>query len=569
MRDALSTYLRARPGSPLSELAEATLARDGELEVQREEGPEHALMGHAEELESAADQLRLELSGYDARGNVRLELARYLETAILPGLGPQVPELLEEGQRRRRRAPLEVVAALPEKLREARRRCWFQMNLEDGGTRTLWDQKAGEPLLCPDDAREESQRLTRRLEGKVGELARQGLRVYFAVLTIENAAPGHLEARIAKLWRKFRRALKARQAPRRALSSPRIHIHAERTCSSRPRPHRRCRRKSTLPPPVRQCMALAGERRPGFCPRRIRAQRRIAKKDLPALFPIVGAIASLEAPLSASRTWHPHLNVILVTRGILDYSRWWQHWGCVSDIQHLKPGNVEAAFRELVKYAVRAVPEKSAAKAAGSSLCGISSPSSLPFSPAPGSGSNFGASPSATSAGMMVSNSAPSTAGASSASTRAPESLSPDRPDGCAAPTVTAGSTPTGRGAREKKAPGPAMVEWTAREWLEWWCAMKGRRRTRTYGELYGLNVDTEEEPGAWVTIGKGWWAGTGYRMRIELLESIPGDKSILNIRTRWEKFLEGLTHPPNYYRELAEQLRSAREHLDFCDMPA
>lgn len=540
MRDALTTFLRARPGTPLAELAEAELSREGELQAQREAGAAHELMAHAAELEAAAGQLRLELSGYDARGNVRLEVARYLETVVLPALPPEarlamLPSAPAEGEagekpKRRRKTPLECVPLLPGKLREARRQCWFQMNMEDGGTRTLWDTKAGEPLLCPDDAREESQRLTRRLEGKIEELQRQGLRLYYGVLTIENAAPGHLAARVAKLWRKFQRALKAREPRRQCRPAPRLHVHAARTCTKKSWRHSLfCRRAAPMfRPPVRACA------------RRVRAQRRLPAKQLKPLFPIVGALATLEAPLSASRTWHPHLNVILVTRGFFDFGAWWQHWGCVSDWRHLKPGSVDAAFRELVKYAVRAVPEKSAAKAAEASPC------STP--PSPSSSASW---PDMPPADPWTDTSAP----ASAAPPGAAAGMTGGESSGCS----------TGKRSRSAKAPaGPAMVEWTAAEWLEWWQAMKGRRRTRTYGELYGLNVEAEEEPGRWVTIGKGWWAGTGYRTRIELLECIPGDKSISNIRTRYEKWLQGLTHPPDYYRELARQVAAARDQIRF-----
>lgn len=474
---ALITYLEARPGSPLGELAERELARDGELEDQRDQSYEHPLMGRAEQLEKGVDQLRLELTGYDARGNVRLEVARYLERTVIPELWHT--ECTAEGGAGRRRAPLGYVRDLPGKLRDARQTCWFQLNMEDGGTRTIWDQKAGEPLLCPDDAREEGMRLQRRLEDRIKELAEQGLRVYYGVLTIENADPGGLQTRIAKLWRKFKRALKAKKS-------------------------------------------IEGVR----------------KKDQPSLFPIVGAIATLEAPLSASRTWHPHLNVILVTRGFFDYETWWPHWGCVSHFQHLKPGKVGAAFRELIKYAVRAVPEKSAAKAGSNLTCQISSSNSVSSSSAASSAMHSGASPQSSSTGTKVSGSASASATAAAASRRA-----------------------------RAFPPGPAMIHWTAAEWLEWWQAVKGRRRTRTYGELYGLNLDVDPPEGAWVTIGKGHWAGIGFEARFELLECIPGDKSIRNIALRYRKWLAEMSHPPDWYRETLELTTQALQAIEFWQM--
>lgn len=407
----------------------AGMAYDEELERQVADGPDSPLMARADELEKAVGQLRLEITDYDARANVREFLAQYLEATVLP----------EACDRH--------IERLPRKLRDARRRCWFQLDTKSGKTRAIWDAKAGEPLLCPDDAREEAMRLQRRLTETIGELARKGYRVHYGVLTIENAPPGQLAGRLEKLWRKFRKALKARQA-----------------------------------------------NKPG---------ERVRAKDRPKLFPIVGAIATLECPLSASRTWHPHLNVILITRGFFDWSTWHKHWSAWSKWREIgrKPEQVAAAFRELIKYAVRAVPEKSAAKA------------SLAH-------------------------------GEASGAARAKNDAPPD-----------------------PKAPGPAMTEWSCAEWLEWWRSMKGRRRTRTYGELFGLNVEPELNEGAWVTIGDATWSGSKYEARWPLLSSIPGDKSILNIRVRYEKWLAERRHPPDWWAALREKCAAVTQRAAFLEM--
>jgi len=439
VRDPLITYITSRPGSALGDLAEAALSRDGELEEQCERGTLHPLMHHAEELVKAADTIEHRLEGYDARANARNQVADYIDAVVLPGT---------YDPRLRR---------LPDKLRAARKKAWSQVDLSTGETRFIWDEKAGEPLLCPDDAREEGMRLQRRLEGKLEELARAGLRVYYGVLTIDNAPLGHMAARVEKLWRKFKRALKAK-------------------ASGRP--------------------------------------RGVSKKSWPKLFPIAGAIATLECPLSASRTWHPHLNVIFVTRGFFDWSAWWQHWQCVSHFQELKPGNVAAAFRELIKYAVRAVPEKSAAKAGSHSTCNTVSQSS--FAP---------------------SDSVPPAHFAISSGT-----VMDFWPDSTKA---------SGRSSRPLSAP-PAMIEWTRAEWLEWWASMKGRRRTRTYGELYGLNVEPEEEKREWRTIGTVQWSRERFVSRVVLLECIPGDKSIRNPAERYRRWLEKLEPPREIWDGLA-----------------
>ncbi len=52
----------------------------------------------------------------------------------------------------------------------------------------------------------------------------------------------------------------------------------------------------------------------------------------------------------------------------------------------------------------------------------------------------------------------------------------------------------------------PAMVEWTADEFLEWWSAQTGFRRTRTYGCLYRLPAPAEEEPSTVQWLGRVRW---------------------------------------------------------------
>jgi hypothetical protein len=72
----------------------------------------------------------------------------------------------------------------------------------------------------------------------------------------------------------------------------------------------------------------------------------------------------------------------------------------------------------------------------------------------------------------------------------------------------------------------PAMTEWTAAEWLEWWDAHKRFRRTRSYGCLYKIG-----KPAAQSTLGfvhVGWFATYRGRLffRSALLDSIQGDNS-------------------------------------------
>lgn len=115
----------------------------------------------------------------------------------------------------------------------------------------------------------------------------------------------------------------------------------------------------------------------------------------------------------------------------------------------------------------------------------------------------------------------------------------------------------------------PAMIDWTAAEWLEWWGAMKGRRRTRTFGNLYGIGEAPPEAARAWVTVGLVQWAGRAFRAVWALLESIPGDKSIpASKRLRaWRASLD--TGPPERISRMRSNLEHWRQLREFSAMSA
>lgn len=80
----------------------------------------------------------------------------------------------------------------------------------------------------------------------------------------------------------------------------------------------------------------------------------------------------------------------------------------------------------------------------------------------------------------------------------------------------------------------PAMTEWSAAQFWEWWQAQKGFRRTRTYGCLYGNKVLKPEPLG----LDDVTWHGTGYCGKWSfsaqaplLIDLIPGDKSTTDNR--------------------------------------
>lgn len=81
---------------------------------------------------------------------------------------------------------------------------------------------------------------------------------------------------------------------------------------------------------------------------------------------------------------------------------------------------------------------------------------------------------------------------------------------------------------KQGRVPPPPMLEWTPRELREWLYAMKGFRRTRAYGALYGLQKPEAEDVGPVVWLGRVEFqrrAGR-YVCTLPLLSSIPEDKS-------------------------------------------
>ena len=74
--------------------------------------------------------------------------------------------------------------------------------------------------------------------------------------------------------------------------------------------------------------------------------------------------------------------------------------------------------------------------------------------------------------------------------------------------------------------PAPAMVEWTADEWLEWWDAHQRFRRTRSYRKLYKIGKPEPESMAGFQFTG--WFATYKGRLffRSPLLDSIQGDNS-------------------------------------------
>lgn len=378
----------------------------------------HEAIDHLDKIAAAATQLKLALPAMDERARVRIEVADYIERVVW--------QVCTE----------HTIACLPERLRHARQNFSYGVRPRDGKTIIRWDVKAGLPLLCPDDAREEAMRLQRRLvPALMAELAR-GRSLHTAVLTIPNCAPGELHKTMRKLQRRFVALMRA------------------------------CKRKN----------------RP---------------------FPIISAVTIMESPLGWRRDWHPHLNVILVCDGFLDYGKlreWW-HWDAHFSRLRGSETQLRAALREIVKYSVRSVPEKSYEKAQVHARAKADSRRNTGGRAHHSRGGQVGA-------------------GLAEAQARDPPSH--------------------GGELREEADRGiaPALTEWTALEFLEWWRAHRKFRRTRTYGGLYGLDDPEPEDMDGFIMCTAARFDGAHFVARTPLLESIPGDKSTTpDPVKRWEKF--------------------------------
>jgi len=279
---------------------------------------------------------------------------------------------------------------IAEKLRAARKTGTWGTR-PNGDLVTIWDDKSGLLRIDPDEAREETQRLAERYIPALIEKTKAGAGVHYAVFTLPNYDAGKLAKGQRDIYRKFSNLLR----------------------------------------------------------------KQLDKKKL---FPeIIGAIGVVEAPLAADgSSWNIHLNVILLTRsrfevGLYEKLRRAWHWNV--EIKPVKgdAGDMARSFRELIKYPVTAISEKSAAKA------------------------------------------------------------------------------------QHGRTPAPALTDWPAARFIEWYRAQHRFRRTRTYGELYGSKVPKPEPS----SLDDVTWHGVvhcapdRFFAQVPLIDLIPGDKSTIGARDR------------------------------------
>jgi hypothetical protein len=261
----------------------------GSVFTDRETGEVHSYAHWAPVAMEANQQLELELPGYSKNHVIRQRLAQKISDEVVPVA-------------RERRWGIRYNTRCAEQLQQARWSGAVGYSLSKGKNVVFWDTKAGLSRLCPDDAREEAQRLSKKVLGPLEELQASDHALHYAVFTTPNTGPGGLRKEMASICRRFRNSiLKAKDAD-----------------------------GSLIFPEIK------------------------------------GALCVLEAPLGSARDWNVHLNVILVVKGYLDYGKLRRIWHWDVEIQKLAtgPGVVKGALTELIKYAVAATVAKSAEKAA-------------------------------------------------------------------------------------------------------------------------------------------------------------------------------------------------------------
>jgi hypothetical protein len=291
--------------------------------VVKDELYQHALELHAE-LEAEAEAWR-------DRAAVRESVAAYLRNTVFPWA---VRDRGFEGAKE--------YLLHSQSLEDARKAgVWgvdpHQAFIDDKPRPVLsWSGRAGQVKLCPDDARNEAQRVAAMYSDRLKVCDAGGYVLRYAVFTLPNFAQHHLGAGVDEIKQRFKERI----------------THALRDGYTFDRDRRGRKRTRTLA-------------------RNMREEGR--------LFPdLVGALACIEAPLSGrydtdpSNAWNVHLNAILVFRastdqpyGRPDYEPIRAAWGADVHFSMIPQGDADAtaaALRECIKYPLQTVAEKSSGR---------------------------------------------------------------------------------------------------------------------------------------------------------------------------------------------------------------
>lgn len=273
-------------------------------------------------------------NGYRARRRAEAAVAHYIETQVVDYVPRNYDELKEQ----------ERYETLTHSMRRCRREgTWGVL---DERLVIVWKHKCGCLHLCPDEAREEQDRLKERYVPVQERLIKQGWNPYKLTIAPGNFPTGQLawaQKYLMKRWDAFRRARHRDQ------------IEGNDATKKWRRFWLRYHRKNFGEHPEH--------------PRGL-------------MFPQARtALITMESPYSRHGDWNVHLNVFLLCQGELNYAavrRWWRCQVQIDDWISMKQKTraklrargvdtkslttdevLRHALQEIVKYPVQTVPEKS------------------------------------------------------------------------------------------------------------------------------------------------------------------------------------------------------------------
>lgn len=196
---------------------------------------------------------------------------------------------------------------------------------EDGGARTAWAHKCGSTRFCPDCAREHAKWEAERYGAAIMEHVNKGpaYRAYQAVMTLPTVRQGDMAKGVKHRFEAFRAFLDAKR-PCRGIDQE-LYGYSPR---------------KKLVPVWQPAPKVKGQ-----------------PYDGPGIH---GALVQLECHLTAKGEWHPHLNVLFLTKGDFTFDTVREVWGGNVHIQQVTgtPEGIARSFGELIKYAFRHVAEK-------------------------------------------------------------------------------------------------------------------------------------------------------------------------------------------------------------------
>ncbi len=252
-------------------------------------------------------------------------LAEYIEdVSDATGWMPEIKTRTVKGKNKITRAPtlLEIASSLKNCRQSG------TIGLLPGGKHIVaWDHKCGQVRLCPDESREETQRLTEWYLPALMDFsaAHNAQRIFYLVPTLHNYRSGDLargKRELIERWKEF------------------------------------------VDMPAYCPITYTETAREGMYKRKI-----AARKNWPKLLNIRGSLVIQEDPLSAGGKWNVHLNCFVCIHGAFDFSLARLAWGANIHMARIKgdAATLRESLLEAIKYSALIVPSKSAEKLAARS----------------------------------------------------------------------------------------------------------------------------------------------------------------------------------------------------------